>query len=86
MVIVASALVVVVIVTVLICGFVIVRRIVRWAGATGPAQMRLEPGEPGPAPFGSLPTLAEPVGQLGRPAPDADITSNASEPNDIYGG
>ena len=38
-----------------------------------------------PPPFGALPTLSDPVGPLGNPAPDADLSSNADSAREIYG-
>lgn len=36
-------------------------------------------------PFGGLPTLSDPVGPLGNPALDADLSSNAESEREIYG-
>ena len=35
--------------------------------------------------FGSLPTLSDPVGPLGNPAPGADLSSDATSEREIYG-
>jgi hypothetical protein len=41
--------------------------------------------ESGPArPYGGLPDL-DPVGELGQPAPDADISQTGSDSRDLYG-
>ena len=38
-----------------------------------------------PVPFGALPSLSDPVGPLGNPAPGADLSSNADSEREIYG-
>jgi hypothetical protein len=38
-----------------------------------------------PRAFGALPSLSDPVGALGNPAPDADLSSNADSEREIYG-
>jgi hypothetical protein len=67
--------------------FVIATSLRRISGARRPlppaAPVRMPRDDP--PPFGALPTLSDPVGPLGNPAPGADLSSNADSEREIYG-
>jgi hypothetical protein len=87
MVIVVSVLVIAAMVTVFMCSLVLVRRLLRWARAQGRSASSGRPVDRTGTPiaFGTLPSLCEPVGPLGSPAPDAEISTDATNASDIYG-
>lgn len=55
-------------------------RLFHRASAAGGPSPRLES-----PPFGALSTLSDPVGPLGNPAPEAELSSNADSEHQIYG-
>ena len=67
--------------------FVVARSLRRISAPVGTGKPRTTSRTPaaGPPPFGALPTLNDPVGPLGNPALDADLSSNAESAREIYG-
>jgi hypothetical protein len=84
---VVGALLLVAIVATLVAAVGLVRRVLSWAAAStarSSAPASSSEADRPPA-YGSLPTLADPVGPLGNPAPDADLGPGPGSSRDIYG-
>jgi hypothetical protein len=85
MTIVGSFVVVAALIALIVAIVVVVRRVVRWAVYSTADPRAARRRVVGPGPYGPLQSLANPVGPLGYPEPNADIGSDLTNPEEIYG-